>query len=116
MATTTPQTFVVERMVVADIPEVVEIERQSFSLPWPPNAYKRELQDNRTAHYIVVRRLEPGQPSQAQQQPRQDEHKGIFGFFKSLSGTSALATRDGPPTIYGSVSYTHLTLPTILRV
>jgi len=101
MATTSPQTFVVERMAVADIPEVVEIERQSFSLPWPPNAYKRELQDNRTAHYIVVRCLDSGQPSSAPPPPRQDEHKGIFGFLKSLSGTPAPSTREGPPSIYG---------------
>ncbi|MFI5269143.1 MAG: hypothetical protein ACHQ7M_17350, partial [Chloroflexota bacterium] len=62
---TTSSTFYVDRMSVADIQEVIEIERQSFSLPWPPNAYKRELLDNRTAHYIVVRRQEPGKPPPA---------------------------------------------------
>ncbi|HEY8691706.1 MAG TPA: ribosomal protein S18-alanine N-acetyltransferase [Chloroflexota bacterium] len=97
---TTSSTFYVDRMSVADIQEVIEIERQSFSLPWPPNAYKRELQDNRTAHYIVVRRQEPGRPPPAPA-PKQDEHRGLLGFLKSLSSSPSLAPRQGPPTLYG---------------
>ena len=54
MATTTP-TFYVDRMMVADISEVIEIERQSFSLPWPSNAYRSELETNRLASYLVAR-------------------------------------------------------------
>src|SRR5207248_8936792 len=86
-------------MTVADIPEVIEIERESFSLPWPSNAYKRELQDNRTAHYIVVRRQEPGKPP-PQPAPRQPENRGLFGFLRSLSPAPPAAARSGPPTIY----------------
>ncbi|HEX6512535.1 MAG TPA: ribosomal protein S18-alanine N-acetyltransferase [Chloroflexota bacterium] len=94
---TTSSTFYVDRMVVADIQEVIEVERQSFSLPWPSNAYKRELQDNRTAHYIVVRRQEPGKPPPAP--PRTDEPRGLLGFLRSL-GSPATPARQGPPTIY----------------
>ncbi|HLY68063.1 MAG TPA: ribosomal protein S18-alanine N-acetyltransferase [Chloroflexota bacterium] len=97
---TTSSTFFVDRMTVADISEVIEIERQSFSLPWPPNAYKRELQDNRTAHYIVVRRHQPGQPPPPPP-PRQEEHRGLFGFLKGLAPAPPSTTRQGPPTIYG---------------
>ena len=101
MATTSPA-FFVDRMTLADIAEVTLIERLSFSLPWPPNAYKRELQDNRTAHYIVVRRQEPGKPAPPAAAPRPEEHRGIFGFLKSLSApTPAVPAPDGPPSIFG---------------
>ncbi len=45
----------VEPMRLEDIPEVLEIERQSFSTPWPKDAYRRELLENRTACYLVAR-------------------------------------------------------------
>ena len=46
--------YVVERMTLADIPRVVEIERLAYTTPWPPSAYRKELQDNPLAHYIVL--------------------------------------------------------------
>lgn len=45
----------VDAMTMADLPRIVEIERFAYSTPWPPSAYRRELQENRMAHYIVVR-------------------------------------------------------------
>jgi ribosomal-protein-alanine N-acetyltransferase len=42
-------------MTMADIPRVVEIERLAYPSTWPPSAYRKELQDNPLAHYIVVR-------------------------------------------------------------
>jgi ribosomal-protein-alanine N-acetyltransferase len=50
--------YVVDRMTMADIPRVVEIERLAYSTPWPPSAYRKELQDNPLAHYIVLRDTE----------------------------------------------------------
>lgn len=50
--------YVVDRMMLADIPRVTEIERLAYPSPWPPSAYKKELQENRYAHYIVVRDTE----------------------------------------------------------
>lgn len=47
--------YVVERMSVADIPRVIEIEKLAYTTPWPSSAYRKELQDNPLAHYIVVR-------------------------------------------------------------
>lgn len=44
----------VEQMLVGDIPTVIEIERQSFSTPWPSSAYRRELEDNQMARYFVA--------------------------------------------------------------
>jgi len=37
------------------VPRVVEIERLAYTTPWPPSAYRREIQENRMARYIVVR-------------------------------------------------------------
>ncbi len=46
--------FLVRRMRLSDIPQVLEVERQSFPSMWPPTAFRRELQQNRLAHYIVI--------------------------------------------------------------
>lgn len=38
-----------------DIPAVLEIERGSFSTPWPAEAFTQELSHNRMARYLVAR-------------------------------------------------------------
>jgi ribosomal-protein-alanine N-acetyltransferase len=38
-----------------DVPRIVEIERLAYTTPWPPSTYRREIQENRMARYIVVR-------------------------------------------------------------
>jgi [ribosomal protein S18]-alanine N-acetyltransferase len=69
--------FVIEAMRVEHIAAVSAIEKLSFPQPWPQNAYRREIVENRMAHYIVARRLgddaevensefESTRPSQAQ--------------------------------------------------
>ncbi len=45
--------YAVRSMASGDIPQVVDIERESFSSMWPQTTYKRELQ-NRLARYFVV--------------------------------------------------------------
>jgi [ribosomal protein S18]-alanine N-acetyltransferase len=47
--------YVVERMTMADIPRVVEIERLAYTTPWPPSAYRKELEENQHAYYVVLR-------------------------------------------------------------
>lgn len=47
--------YVIDRMTMFDVPRVVEIERLAYPSTWPPSAYRKELQDNRWAHYIVLR-------------------------------------------------------------
>jgi ribosomal-protein-alanine N-acetyltransferase len=49
--------FVVEPMRTEHIPAVSAIEKLSFPQPWPQNAYRREITENRMAHYIIARRL-----------------------------------------------------------
>jgi ribosomal-protein-alanine N-acetyltransferase len=46
--------YLVRSMALDDIPQVMEIERESFPTIWPPTAFRRELQQNRLANYIVV--------------------------------------------------------------
>jgi len=45
----------IEPMELADIPSVHVIERASFTVPWPDDAYRNELLTNRLASYIVAR-------------------------------------------------------------
>jgi ribosomal-protein-alanine N-acetyltransferase len=49
--------FIVEPMRIEHIPAVSAIEKLSFPQPWPQNAYRREIAENRMAHYIVARRV-----------------------------------------------------------
>jgi [ribosomal protein S18]-alanine N-acetyltransferase len=50
-----PVALRIEGMRLADIPEVQAIERASFTAPWPPQAYRSELETNRLAMYLVGR-------------------------------------------------------------
>jgi ribosomal-protein-alanine N-acetyltransferase len=50
-----PVRLVIESMRLADLPAVHDIERRSFSTPWPSHAYRTELETNRLAHYRVAR-------------------------------------------------------------
>jgi ribosomal-protein-alanine N-acetyltransferase len=45
----------IESMGLGDLEAVQAIERASFSSPWPPNAYRSELETNRLASYLVAR-------------------------------------------------------------
>lgn len=50
-----PVRLTIEPMRAADIPAVHAIESASFPTPWPPYAFRQELDTNRMAHYLVVR-------------------------------------------------------------
>jgi ribosomal-protein-alanine N-acetyltransferase len=62
---------VIAPMELADIPQVAEIDRLSFPLPWGATSYHYELTNNKTAHFIVA--VDPAAP------PRQ-------GWFARLLG------------------------------
>ena len=47
--------ILIEPMSLADVPDVHRIERVSFSVPWPDDAYRAELTGNRLAAYLVAR-------------------------------------------------------------
>ncbi len=50
-----PVRLVIEPMTFDDLPVVQEIERASFTTPWPSHAYQAELETNKLARYLVVR-------------------------------------------------------------
>ncbi len=50
-----PLTLAISAMRLEDLPAVHAIEQASFSSPWPPNAYRSELETNRLASYLVAR-------------------------------------------------------------
>ena len=60
-------------MTLADLTRVAEIERLAYPSPWPPSAYRKELQENRRAHYIVVRDGEIALPPPVATHPDQPE-------------------------------------------
>lgn len=45
----------VEPMTTAHLPRVREIEDQSFAVPWPRDAYRAELEENKVACYVVAK-------------------------------------------------------------
>jgi len=47
--------IVIEDMSLDDIDGVQEVERASFPVPWPANAFRHELTQNKNAHYIVAK-------------------------------------------------------------
>jgi ribosomal-protein-alanine N-acetyltransferase len=53
MALTAP--VAIEAMRLDDVGAVHDIERLSFSTPWPAYAFEQELKGNRLAHYLVAR-------------------------------------------------------------
>src|SRR5260370_38010771 len=46
---------VIDDMTLDDIDAVQEVERSSFPVPWPANAFRHELTQNRNARYVVAR-------------------------------------------------------------
>jgi [ribosomal protein S18]-alanine N-acetyltransferase len=88
-------------MRLRDIPEVVQIERESFSMTWPANSYKRELQQNRMARYVVVRyEPAPEEPPVARlKEPRRPFPLSLLPFAGDRP-----ATDDVPPVVgYGGL-------------
>lgn len=52
----------IRRMQLADIPQVAEIDKSSFSLPWPERSFKYELTENKGSRQWVAEVEENGVP------------------------------------------------------
>ena len=50
-----PVALRIEPMTLDDLPAVHAIERASFAVPWPDDAYRNEIRTNRLASYLVAR-------------------------------------------------------------
>jgi len=103
--TITSSRYLLRPMTVADIPRVSEIERGSFPTMWPQTAYKRELQRNNLAAYLVV--CEPIEPGDAEPIDRcsdslpgagavSPEHTSARGLRRLLHRVAEVIT-DAPP-------------------
>lgn len=82
--------YTIDRMTMLDVPRVVEIERLAYPSPWPPSAYRKELQDNRWAHYIVLRDKQIPQES-ASLPPVEGEKPRRFFPLSFLPGRATTA-------------------------
>lgn len=49
-----PETIHIRAMQIGDLEQVQAIDRQSFSMPWPPSAYRHELTENPAAYLWVA--------------------------------------------------------------
>lgn len=102
--------FEVDRMTMADVPRVIEIERLSYSSPWPPSAYKKELQENQYAHYIVVRdELLRATPSPAVETPRRSFPLSLLPSKSPAVLTSDAASVIGFAGLWLMVDESHIT-------
>ena len=80
--------YTIDKMTMADIPRVVEIERLSYSSPWPPSAYRKEIQENPLAYYIVARDTQLAVPAPAHA-PAEVSRRGFpLSLLPGRSGTT----------------------------
>jgi ribosomal-protein-alanine N-acetyltransferase len=84
--------FHLRPMTVADLPQIHEIESQSFPSAWPSSAYKRELQRNNLAQYIVAAR-----PAPAAAVERSRIGRVLSGLRGMLTAEPGAGTRPAPP-------------------
>ena len=70
--------YVIDRMTMPDVPRVVEIERLAYPSTWPPSAYRKELQENRWAHYIVLRDKHIAEEQMSVPAQGQERHRRFF--------------------------------------
>jgi [ribosomal protein S18]-alanine N-acetyltransferase len=79
------QRFRIEPMRIEHIPVVSAIERRCFAQPWPQNAYRREIQSNKMAHYFVARVFETDEaPPTADSRRAGGGENGLFGRLSRL--------------------------------
>jgi ribosomal-protein-alanine N-acetyltransferase len=72
--------LVVEPMELEDIPQVLEVDRESYTLPWPASAYRREIVHNRNAHYLILRQL-PDEDEQKTPHSEPDHKRLALSFL-----------------------------------
>ena len=89
---------VVAPMRVEHIPVVSAIERLSFPQPWPQNAYRREILENRMAHYIVARLIGDPARASAPRRPSLQRSHGARGSEDLLGRISRFLRPATPPS------------------
>lgn len=87
--------YAVERMTLADIPRVIEIEKLAYPSTWPASAYRKELQENRYAHYIVVRDTYAVPPDAHADRRPPTSHRFPLSLFSGRQSSPLLAEGRG---------------------
>ena len=93
--------YSIDRMTMADVPRVIEIERLAYPSTWPPSAYRKELQDNRWAHYIVLRDKKIAEERLAIPVPEPERSRRIFPLSLLPSRSSTAVTSPDLVSIIG---------------
>lgn len=97
----------IEPMQVEDVAEVRGIEEASFTLPWPRNAYRREIKENKLARYLVIRDLDAVADGEREEEaaPAPRARPFPFSLFPSLERENERQWRYGRPTLvaYGGL-------------
>lgn len=103
--------YVVDRMTMTDIPRVIEIEKLAYSSPWPPSAYRKEIQENRNAHYIVVRdtHLQTPPHTERNDSPRRAFPLNLLPARPTTSPSPDLASIVGFAGLWLMVDEAHIT-------
>ena len=99
--------YVVEPMQIEDVDEVSRVERECFTTPWPVNAYRRELRENRLSRYVVVRWHEqPRQPAPPMppatptgDDPLAGVRRAVSSLLRPFGLTERGEARDGEPIL-----------------
>src|SRR3990172_8591809 len=79
-----PLPHLVRPMGLGDISQVMEGEQQSFPTMWPPTAFRREIEQNRLARYLVaVERREAPPPAEGEAPP-EARPAGVGRFLGGL--------------------------------
>jgi ribosomal-protein-alanine N-acetyltransferase len=72
-------------MQLADLPQVMEIDRLSFPVPWTETSYRFELTESRASHFLVVvdpaASRQPGFVARLMGQRRTRRIVGFGGFW-----------------------------------
>ena len=95
--------YVVEPMQIEDVDEVSRVERECFTTPWPVNAYRRELRENRLSRYVVVRWHEseptvaaPAPASEVEGDPLAGVRRAVSSLLRPFGLSDRGEPRDAP--------------------
>jgi [ribosomal protein S18]-alanine N-acetyltransferase len=107
--------YVIDHMTMSDVPRIVEIERLAYPSTWPPSAYRKELQENRWAHYIVLRDNRIAEEQMSVPVQGQERHRRFFPLTllparpSSSVSTPSLASIIGFAGLWLMVDEAHIT-------
>jgi [ribosomal protein S18]-alanine N-acetyltransferase len=93
--------YFIEPMTEEDIPQVQQIEAQSFSTPWSASTYRREIRNTQSCRYIVAR-ASPLPPPATGSAPALPPRRG--GLLSQLFG-ALLPRPEGAPSPTPIVGY-----------